>query len=227
VRITQVISNLLTNAAKYTPPGGKVDLSAEVNDDRILIRVRDNGIGIPPDGLERIFVMFSQLDRPETTVSGGLGIGLALSRTLVGLHGGRLQASSDGPGTGAVFEIELPYVPSIAARAPVPIAVPQLAEQRIVVADDNIDSAESLAALLTLAGHSVFVAHDGAAAVRLTRALRPTIVVLDLGMPIVDVFEAARQIRADSGRRSGPHVPLLPDRRATVNDRSRPGSTCT
>jgi PAS domain S-box-containing protein len=199
VRITQVISNLLTNAAKYTPPGGKVDLTAEVNDDRILIRVRDNGIGIPPDGLERIFVMFSQLDRPETTVSGGLGIGLALSRTLVGLHGGRLQASSDGPGTGAVFEIELPYVPSIAARAPVPIAVPQLAEQRIVVADDNIDSAESLAALLTLAGHSVFVAHDGAAAVRLTRALRPTIVVLDLGMPIVDGFEAARQIRADAG----------------------------
>jgi PAS domain S-box-containing protein len=199
VRITQVISNLLTNAAKYTPPGGKIDLTAEINDDRILIRVRDNGIGIPPDGLERIFAMFSQLDRPETTVSGGLGIGLALSRTLVGLHGGRLQASSDGPGTGAVFEIELPYVPSIAARAPVPIAVPQLVEQRIVVADDNIDSAESLAALLTLAGHSVFVAHDGAAAVRLTRALRPTIVVLDLGMPIVDGFEAARQIRADAG----------------------------
>ncbi len=199
VRITQVISNLLTNAAKYTPPGGTIDISADVNDDRIRIRVRDNGIGIPPEGLERIFAMFSQLERPETTVSGGLGIGLALSRTLVGLHGGTLQASSDGPGRGATFEIELPFVPSVSARAPVPIATRQLAEQRIVVADDNVDSAESLAALLTLSGHNVFIANDGVAAVRLARALRPTIVVLDLGMPIMDGYEAARQIRADTG----------------------------
>jgi signal transduction histidine kinase/CheY-like chemotaxis protein len=199
VRITQVISNLLTNAAKYTPPGGRIDLSANVDESRILIRVRDNGIGIPPDGLERIFAMFSQLDRPETTVSGGLGIGLALSRTLVGLHGGRLRAASDGPGTGATFEVELPFVPSVSARTPAPVAMPQLAEQRIVVADDNVDSAESLAALLTLSGHSVFVAHDGAAAVRLTRALRPSVVILDLGMPVVDGFEAAEQIRADAG----------------------------
>jgi PAS domain S-box-containing protein len=199
VRITQVVSNLLTNAAKYTPPGGRIDLVADISDVRILIRVQDNGIGIPRDGLERIFAMFSQLERPETTVSGGLGIGLALSRTLVGLHGGRLLASSDGPGTGARFEIELPFVPSVSFESPAPAAVTPLAEQRIVVADDNIDSAESLAALLKLAGHNVFVAHDGAAAVRLTRSMRPTIVVLDLGMPIVDGFEAARQIRAESG----------------------------
>lgn len=199
VRVTQVISNLLTNAAKYTPPGGRIDLSADINDVRILIRVRDNGIGIPPEGLDRIFTMFSQLERPETTVSGGLGIGLALARTLVRLHGGRLLAASDGPGSGSVFEVELPFVPSVAARAPVPVEAPQLAEQRIVVADDNIDSAESLAALLTLAGHSVFVAHDGAAAVRLTRALRPTLVILDLGMPVMDGYEAARQIRIDAG----------------------------
>jgi CheY-like chemotaxis protein len=143
--------------------------------------------------------MFSQLERPETTVSGGLGVGLTLSRTLVGLHGGRLRASSDGPGTGATFEVELPLVTSVSARTPVPVAMPHLAEQRIVVADDNVDSAESLAALLTLAGHSVFVAHDGMAAVRLTRALRPTVVILDLGMPIVDGYEAAQQIRADAG----------------------------
>jgi CheY-like chemotaxis protein/anti-sigma regulatory factor (Ser/Thr protein kinase) len=196
-RIVQILVNLLTNAAKYTPPGGRIDLSADVDESRILIRVRDNGIGIPQDGLDQIFAMFSQLERPETTVSGGLGIGLALARTLVALHGGRLRASSEGPGTGATFEIDLPFVPSVAARTPVSAAVPRLAEQRIVVADDNIDSAESLAALLTLAGHSVFVAHDGAAAVRLTRALRPTVVVLDLGMPIVDGYEAAQQIRAD------------------------------
>jgi hypothetical protein len=221
VRITQVVSNLLTNAAKYTPPSGKIDLSADINDDRILIRVRDNGIGIPSDGLERIFAMFSQLDRPETTVSGGLGIGLALSRTLVGLHGGRLHAASDGPGTGALFEIELPFVPSVAARAPVPIAAPQLAEQRIVVADDNVDSAESLAALLTLSGHSVFVAHDGAAAIRLTRALRPTLVVLDLGMPIIDGYEAARQIRADAGGADPVLVALSGFGQAGDRERSR------
>jgi PAS domain S-box-containing protein len=199
VRITQVISNLLTNAAKYTPPGGRIELTAEVDESRILIRVRDNGIGIPPDGLERIFAMFSQLERPLSAVSGGLGIGLALSRTLVGLHGGRLRAASAGPGTGATFEIELPFVPSESARDAAPVPMPRLAEQRIVVADDNVDSAESLAALLTLAGHSVFVAHDGEAAVRLTRALQPTVVILDLGMPVVDGYEAARQIRAASG----------------------------
>jgi CheY-like chemotaxis protein len=165
--------------------------------------------------------MFSQLDRPETTVSGGLGIGLALSRTLVGLHGGKLHAASDGPGTGALFEIELPFVPSVAARAPVPIAAPQLAEQRIVVADDNVDSAESLAALLTLSGHSVFVAHDGAAAVRLTRALRPTLVVLDLGMPIIDGYEAARQIRTDAGGADPVLVALSGFGQAGDRERSR------
>ncbi len=221
VRVTQVIANLLTNAAKYTPPGGKIDLSADIDGDRILIRVRDNGIGIPPDGLERIFAMFSQLDRPETTVSGGLGIGLALSRTLVGLHGGHLHAASDGPARGALFEIELPFVPSVSARAPVPVATPQLVEQRIVVADDNVDSAESLAALLTLSGHSVFVAHDGAAALRLTRALRPTLVVLDLGMPVMDGYEAARQIRTDAGGAEPVLVALSGFGQAGDRERSR------
>jgi len=221
VRITQVISNLLTNAAKYTPPGGRVDLTADINDDRILIRVRDSGIGIPAEALERIFGMFSQLDRPETTVSGGLGIGLALSRTLVGLHGGRLQAASDGPGAGAVFEFELPFVPSVSAREAVPRAAPQLAQQRIVVADDNVDSAESLAALLTLGGHSVYVAHDGAAAVRLTRALRPTVVVLDLGMPITDGYEAARQIRADTDGSDPVLIALSGFGQASDRERSR------
>ena len=176
-----------------------------------------------PTGLERIFAMFSQLERPETTVSGGLGIGLALSRTLVGLHGGTLQASSDGPGTGATFEIELPFVPSVSARAPVPIATHQLAEQRIVVADDNVDSAESLAALLTLSGHNVFIANDGVAAVRLARALRPTIVVLDLGMPIMDGYEAARQIRADTGGADPVLVALSGFGQAGDRERSKTG----
>jgi PAS domain S-box-containing protein len=203
VRITQVVTNLLTNASKFTPPGGRIGLQARVDHDRIVIRVSDNGVGIPPDGLERIFAMFSQLEPPAeggaAVARGGLGIGLALARTLVTLHGGTLHANSDGPGRGAVFEVDLPFIPAAAARAPVPVEAPKLEPQRIVVADDNTDSAESLAALLSIAGHSVFVTHDGAGAVRMARALQPTLAILDLGMPGVDGFEAARLIRGEPG----------------------------
>ena len=198
VRVRQVVINLLTNASKFTPAGGRIALSAAVDADRIVVRVTDSGVGIPADAIERIFTMFSQLVHGDDARS-GLGIGLALSRTLVALHGGSLRASSDGVGRGATFEIELPFVAAEAARTPAPTATPKLEPQRIVVADDNTDSAESLAALLSIAGHSVFVAHDGAGAVRMARALQPTLAILDLGMPGVDGFQAARMIRDEPG----------------------------
>jgi PAS domain S-box-containing protein len=198
VRVRQIVTNLLTNASKFTPARGRIVVSAAVDADRILIRVTDSGVGIPPESLERIFTMFSQLDHGDGAHS-GLGIGLALSRTLAALHGGTLRATSDGVGHGATFEVTLPFVAADAARAPAPTATPKLDPQRIVVADDNTDSAESLAALLSISGHSVFVTHDGAGAVRMARALQPTLAILDLGMPGVDGFQAARMIRNEPG----------------------------
>ena len=185
-----------------------------------MIRVSDSGVGIPADALERIFTMFSQLDHGEGAHS-GLGIGLALSRTLVSLHGGTLRAASDGVGHGATFEVELPFVAADAARTPAPTATPKLEPQRIVVADDNTDSAESLAALLSISGHSVFVTHDGAGAVRMARALQPTLAILDLGMPGVDGFQAARMIRNDPGGGAIALIALSGFGQPTDRERSR------
>ena len=199
VRLAQCLANLLNNAAKYTPPGGRIDLRADAGDGRLVIRVRDTGIGIAPEALGSIFELFGQAERGLDRSQGGLGIGLTLVRSFVGMHGGTVEASSDGPGRGSEFTIDLPL------RVPVdeaPDATARIAPRgpdgrcMVLVVDDNVDGSESLAALLRLEGYEVSVAHDGERGVALAGELRPEIVLLDIGMPRMNGYEAAKRIRA-------------------------------
>ncbi|WP_313705992.1 ATP-binding protein [Massilia sp.] len=198
IRISQVLSNLLSNAAKYTPRGGRIAVEARVEDGQAVIAVSDTGIGIAAESLPAVFDMFTQVARSIDRSRGGLGIGLALVRHLVQLHGGSVTAASPGPGLGSSFTVRLPLgtapaVASDAAAAPMP-AVP-IRSLRVLVADDNVDAAQSLRALLELGGHQVRVAHDGQGAVELAGAMQPELVFLDIGMPRMDGYQAARAIR--------------------------------
>lgn len=198
VRISQVLSNLLSNAAKYTPRGGRIDVEARVEDGQAVIAVSDTGIGIGADSLPAVFDMFTQVARSIDRSRGGLGIGLALVRHLVQLHGGSVTAASPGPGLGSSFTVRLPLgtAPAPArdaAAAPAPAA--PVRSLRVLVADDNVDAAETLRALLELGGHDVCVAHDGLEAVALAGRIRPELVFLDIGMPRMDGYQAARAIR--------------------------------
>lgn len=198
-RLAQVFSNLLINAAKYTPPGGQLSLGACLQGDELQVRVSDEGIGIPPEHLPRIFDMFTQVDPSRDRSQAGLGIGLALSRRLVEMHGGQIVARSDGAGRGSEFLVRLPI-----AATPTGVSVPAERARagpagrplRILVADDLRDGADSLAMALEAMGHEVRVAYDGDEAVRLGAAFLPHVALLDLGMPAVDGFEACRRIRA-------------------------------
>jgi signal transduction histidine kinase/integral membrane sensor domain MASE1/AmiR/NasT family two-component response regulator len=206
VRLAQAIANLLHNAAKYTEPGGIIVLSAERDGGDAVVRVRDSGIGIGPEMLPRIFGLFVQADRALTRAQGGMGIGLTLVRTLVELHGGRVQAFSEGLGKGSEFVIRLP---TLAVRAPEPSldgptsrgSSGRPPRRRVLVVDDNVDAAESLAAVLRLAGQDVRVSHDGAAALDAAGADRPDVVFLDIGMPGMDGYEVARNMRRDPALR--------------------------
>jgi CheY-like chemotaxis protein len=211
VRISQVLSNLLSNAAKYTDPGGRIVLAAEENEGRLLLRVRDNGIGLSPLHLEAVFGMFSQVASASERAQGGLGIGLALSRGLVQLHGGTLQAHSDGPGHGSEFVVSLP-LPVRAAepagtatadgRGRIDAAREGAPRRTILIADDNADALSTMALLLELEGHAVHTASDGEQALSLAEALRPELVILDIGMPRLNGHEVAERIRATEwGRR--------------------------
>jgi signal transduction histidine kinase len=195
LRLSQVLSNLLTNAAKYTDPEGRIRLEAGRRGDHVSIRVTDDGIGISADALPHIFTMFSQVQSSRS--SGGLGIGLALSRGLIELHGGQLTACSQGLGHGSTFEILLPA--STVSRADaVQDATPELAptrRRRVMVADDNLDAGESLAMLLRLDGHEVELAHNGPEALALFERMKPEIAILDIGMPGLSGYEVARRIR--------------------------------
>jgi PAS domain S-box-containing protein len=199
-RLTQVVSNLLNNAAKYTPRGGALVLAAERDGDHALIAVSDNGAGIPPDSLEAVFRMFTQIGSSSHR-QGGLGIGLSLVRSLVELHGGSVSAASRGPGTGSVFTVRLPIAPPDApphAVAPPAAAAPVPAGGlRVLVVDDNRDAAETLAALLGLMGHVAPVANDGHQALRMMPGFRPHAVFLDIGMPGLSGYEVAAAIRKD------------------------------
>ncbi len=199
-RMTQVMLNLLTNAAKYMNPGGGIDLSVRCDGDRVEIKVRDNGIGISPDMLAGIFEMFSQEERSLEHSRGGLGIGLTLARRLVEMHGGEIEARSDGRDRGSEFTVLLPLAaalePSMLAPPDAPPALLPSVSQRILVVDDNRDAAESLARLLSLLGHEVEVAHDGIAAIEAVPRFAPDLLLLDLGMPRLDGYQAARRIRA-------------------------------
>jgi CheY-like chemotaxis protein/two-component sensor histidine kinase len=201
-RVAQVLANLLNNAAKYTDPGGQIQLIAEREGSEVVLRVRDTGIGIPPEMLAGIFEPFHQVRGPRDRSQGGLGLGLTLVQSLVQLHGGSIRASSEGPGRGSEFTVRLPVAwARPGAPAPSPVrdasARPSGRSWSILVADDSLDGANSLARLLRFLGHEVRVAHDGQAAVELARSFRPDIALLDVGMPVMDGHEAARRLRGD------------------------------
>ncbi|HEV3263102.1 MAG TPA: MASE1 domain-containing protein [Gemmataceae bacterium] len=210
-RLAQILANLLNNAAKYTEEGGCIWLSADPGETEVTVRVRDNGMGIPAEMLPRLFQPFTQADRSLARSQGGLGIGLTLVKSLVEMHGGSVKASSDGPGRGSEFVVRLPVAahheavgPGDATVAssdgrPSPSAGPR---RRVLVVDDNVDAAQSLASLLRLEGHHVQVAHDGPRALEAAQAQRPEVVLLDLGLPEMDGYEVARRLRQQPGLRT-------------------------
>ena len=200
VRIVQVITNLLNNAAKFTPRGGRLGLALERDGEFALIRVRDNGIGLRADMLERVFNMFEQVDRSYAQVSGGLGIGLTLVKRLVEAQGGQVRARSAGLGAGSEFVVCLPLA-SLPADAGTREAAKARtgktgAPRRILIADDNEDAATSLAVFLEMAGHETRIATDGTQALAIAQAFQPHVAVLDIAMPILDGLGAARALRA-------------------------------
>jgi PAS domain S-box-containing protein len=198
-RIAQVIGNLLTNAAKYTPHGGHIQLTAEREGSEAVISVTDSGIGIPPESLESVFDMFSQVGRNMQHAQGGLGIGLSLVRQLVGLHGGTVGASSEGAGKGSTFIVRLPLdlasAPSASDTDGAQAAATPRKTFRILVADDNVDAATTLAALLEMHGHELRVAHDGLQGLQIAEQFHPEVVFLDIGMPGMTGYEVARRLR--------------------------------
>ena len=199
LRVSQIIANLLTNAAKYTEPHGHIRLVAALDGDDVVIEVGDNGMGIAAESLPAVFEMFTQLRGADGGAGGGLGIGLALTKGLVELHGGSIMVRSDGVGCGSVFTVRLPRGEAAQPppSAPRPDAPPRAASaRRILVADDNRDAAESLAALLELEGHEVTLAFDGADALRAYERVRPDVCLLDIGMPHHTGNEVAIRIRA-------------------------------
>jgi PAS domain S-box-containing protein len=201
-RLAQVLSNLLNNAAKYTEDGGRIDLSVEQAQGAVVIRVRDNGIGMAPERLTSVFDMFEQIEGGADRSHGGLGIGLTLARRLIEMHGGKIEAHSAGLGKGSEFVTRLPALAETATEsAPKPAEKPPAPSaygpRRLLVVDDNVDSAESMAVLLRFYGHEVRLAHDGEAALEEARAFRPDVMFLDLNLPKIDGYEVARRLRLE------------------------------
>jgi signal transduction histidine kinase len=200
VRLAQVIANLLNNAAKYTEEGGQVWLSARREGGEAVVSVRDTGLGIPPEMLPRVFDMFAQVDRTLQRAQGGLGIGLALARTLVQMHAGRLEAHSGGHGQGSEFIVRLPLAPDAPpAAAGLSFRGDELAAGlcplRVLVVDDNRDAADSLGILLSFLGVDAHVVYDGPSALQALRTYRPAVILLDIGMPGMNGHEVARRVR--------------------------------
>ncbi len=201
-RLEQVVVNLLTNSAKYTESGGHVRLSAGCEGGQVVIKVKDDGVGIPPDQLPRMFELFAQGDRSLARSEGGLGIGLTLVKSLVEMHGGSIEASSGGPGQGSEFVVRLPAAQAPPRAEPPSSRPPASAEGlRILVVDDNVDTVQGMAKLLGLLGHEVRVAHTGPEGVEAARKHRPEVVLLDIGLPGMDGYQVAGALRrADSSR---------------------------
>jgi CheY-like chemotaxis protein len=197
-RLAQVVGNLLHNAAKFTPEEGQIWLEARDEDQRAVIRVRDTGIGIPPAMLLEIFELFTQVDRSLDRSQGGLGIGLTLVKHLVEMHGGKVAASSAGLGQGSEFVVSLPSlpqsfgVPQISSASP-----PAPGARKVLIVDDNIDAADSLARILVLRGHEAHTAYDGLQAIERAKALRPDVVLLDIGLPGSNGYEVAKRLREE------------------------------
>lgn len=199
VRLGQVFANLLNNAAKFTPPGGWIEISAEPQANEVVVAVRDNGIGIPLEELSRVFEIFAQVGRCEEGTPCGLGIGLALARRLVEMHGGTIDVASDGLGCGSEFKVRLPVeeTPQLPSGPPPSnerIRAPKR-RYRLLIADDNKDSVESLGFLLSELGNEVHKAYDGMEAVMCAQRIRPEVILMDIGMPVLDGYAAARRIR--------------------------------
>jgi PAS domain S-box-containing protein len=200
LRLAQILANLLSNAAKYTDAGGQIQVRAELAADSIEIGVADTGIGISANALHSVFDMFAQVKAAQDRSEGGLGIGLSLSKALVELHGGTIKAVSAGLGRGSEFIVRLPLralgmpAQTAGARAPTESA----AGRRVLIADDNRDAADSLAMLLSLDGHEVTVVHDGQQALAAFQTARPEFALLDIGMPVLNGYEVARQVRQNS-----------------------------
>jgi signal transduction histidine kinase len=196
-RLAQVFANLLNNAAKYTDPGGEISLSAVREGETVKVSVRDNGIGIAPEALPRIFEMFMQAGAPGRSTQPGLGIGLTLAKSLVELHGGTIAAASKGPGKGSEFTVRLPLAAAQALPVPegVAIALAGQRRRRVLIVDDNRDAADSLGALLQVLGAEVRVVHSGPNALETLERFKPEVVFLDIGMPEMDGYEVARRIR--------------------------------
>jgi signal transduction histidine kinase/ActR/RegA family two-component response regulator len=202
VRLAQVVSNLLTNAAKYTDEGGKIEIVLETTKPaggrpgEAVIRVRDNGRGIDPPALASLFDLFYQVAQNIDRAEGGLGIGLSLVRSLVEMHGGSVAANSDGHGRGSEFTVRLPLI--LDAPKPFPVAtepLPSVRRGRILVVDDNRDSAESMASILRIDGHEVSIAFDGRKAIEVAERDRPNVILLDIGLPRLNGYDACRVIR--------------------------------
>ncbi|HEX6721557.1 MAG TPA: ATP-binding protein, partial [Burkholderiaceae bacterium] len=196
VRLAQILSNLLNNAAKYTPDGGALALTAEREGDSVVLTVRDNGIGIAPDGLQRIFDMFSREGRGAGRTEGGLGIGLTLSRRLAEMHGGTIEARSAGLGLGSEFLVRLPLAGPSPAPEPARMPVELTRRTHVLVVDDNRDAAESLAQVLELLGATATVAFDGPSAVEAFSTTDVSVVLLDIGLPGMSGYEVARAMRS-------------------------------
>ena len=211
VRLAQAISNLLNNAAKYTDSGGNIHLSVEASEDWITVRVRDNGVGIPANLLPRVFDLFTQADQSLGRTQGGLGIGLTLTKRLIEMHGGRVEARSEGLGCGSEFTAQLPR--HLAAAEPEMHVPPSAMAQwetplRVLVVDDNEDAADTLACLMRLEGHTAEVAFDGATALSMAAQFQPQVVLLDIGMPGIDGYQVVRELRAREATKSAIIVAL-------------------
>ena len=200
-RLEQVVSNLLDNAAKYTMPGGRIRVTVAREGAEAVVRVRDSGIGVPPDVLERVFEPFMQSDGSLARTEGGLGVGLTLVRSLVEMHGGVVEAASPGLGQGSEFVVRLPAELPAGMLAPeaAPATLSAARPLRVLVVEDNVDAAESLATLLRLWHHDVKVAHDGRAALQEARTQQPEVVLLDIGLPELDGYQVARRLRDEVG----------------------------
>ena len=195
------MGNLLNNASKFTGRGGRIRLTVEREGTQVVIRVQDSGIGIRADQLSRIFEMFMQVDTSLERAQGGLGIGLALAKRLVEMHDGTIEAHSGGLAQGAVFVVRLPVLTAPPSASPEPAGLKQAVtvRRRILVVDDNRDAADSLAILLQMSGHDVHTVHDGLEAVEAAAKLQPDVIVLDIGLPTLNGYEAARRIRQQQG----------------------------
>jgi CheY-like chemotaxis protein/anti-sigma regulatory factor (Ser/Thr protein kinase) len=203
VRLEQVLTNLLHNAAKYSERGGRITLTLAREAGEVVVRVADTGMGIPADALPHLFEPFMQVARTLDRAQGGLGLGLTLVKRLVEMHGGRVEAASEGVGQGSVFAVRLPLLP--AERVPVvtedarPAPEVSSESRRVLVVDDNVDAAELLGEVLELDGHEVSVVHDGTAALGRVETFAPEVVFLDIGLPGLDGYEVARRLRRRPG----------------------------